>query len=203
LWINTWLHWLRQPAQRWLVTPVAVFLFTRLFIVCIALLTTTNLPDNLGEDVYQDDPWMYEGFPGLWMRWDTQWYVEIAQDGYWYNPGSLSPVSWFPVYPILMRTFSPVFGNPLVAGLVISNLAFLLALIFLYRLVVEDTHNHKLAARTLFYIAAFPTALFFSAVYTESIFLLLLDQKSFHGYKRANLVRALVKSKHQSIVACC
>ncbi|MEO0597264.1 MAG: hypothetical protein AAF126_14235, partial [Chloroflexota bacterium] len=45
------------------------------------------------------------------------------------------------------------------------------ALIFLYRLTAFE-FDDETAGRTVFYIAAFPTAFFFSAVYTESTFLL-------------------------------
>jgi hypothetical protein len=46
------------------------------------------------------------------------------------------------------------------------------ALIFLYRLALLDLEDEAAAQRTLFYIALFPTAFFFSAVYSESTFLL-------------------------------
>ena len=59
-----------------------------------------------------------------------------------------------------------------VVGVVLSNVAFLLALIVLYRLVRID-YGDAVAARTTWLVALFPTAFFFSTTYTEALFLLL------------------------------
>src|SRR5262249_20931745 len=64
-------------------------------------------------------------------------------------------------------------GNIYLAGVLISHVAFLIALIFLY-LLARDEFDHPTAARTVLYLAAAPAAVFFSAVYTESLFLLLV-----------------------------
>ena len=60
-----------------------------------------------------------------------------------------------------------------VVGYLLSNLAFAVALILLYRLVCID-FDREVARRTLWALALFPTALFFTAVYTESLFLVLV-----------------------------
>ena len=56
--------------------------------------------------------------------------------------------------------------------MLISNLCFLAALVVLYRLVELD-FSAPVARRTVLYLALFPTAYYFSAVYSESLFLLL------------------------------
>jgi hypothetical protein len=82
-----------------------------------------------------------------------------------------------------MRLAAPLMGGNLVlAGFVLSNLFLLGALIFLYQLAQLEMaesigtparQGREAAQRTLFYLALFPTAFFLSAVYTESLFLLL------------------------------
>ena len=57
-------------------------------------------------------------------------------------------------------------------GVLISNVAFLGALALLYQLVQLD-FSRAVARRTLLYLALFPTAFYFSAVYSESLFLLV------------------------------
>src|SRR3989337_3968419 len=46
------------------------------------------------------------------------------------------------------------------------------AFYFLYRLVELD-HDREVARRSVFYLAIFPTSLFFQSIYSESLFLLL------------------------------
>jgi len=55
---------------------------------------------------------------------------------------------------------------------VISNAASFFALLYLYKL-VEHQYNRHVAQRAVFYVSIFPTAIFFSAVYSESLFLAL------------------------------
>ena len=109
---------------------------------------------------------------GVWQRWDTLWYTLIAHRGY-----SLEDTSIFapPLYPWLMRTFGDLLGGSetatLLAGLLVSNVACLVFLVYLYRLVEMETET-KLACRTVVYWALFPTAFFLWAAYAESLLLL-------------------------------
>jgi hypothetical protein len=64
-------------------------------------------------------------------------------------------------------------GNFVLAGFLLSNIYLFLALVFLYRLAALELGDRGGAARTVLYLAFFPTAFFLSAVYTESLFLLL------------------------------
>jgi Gpi18-like mannosyltransferase len=56
--------------------------------------------------------------------------------------------------------------------MIVSNICFFGALIFLYQLAKLESDNHRTSERSLYYIALFPTAFIFMAVYTESVFLL-------------------------------
>ncbi len=103
-----------------------------------------------------------------WNRWDTAHYTHIATMGY-YNIVSMA---FFPLYPLLERTVMFATGSPFTAGLIISNLTGLIMFIVLYRLVERDFGGNR-AFYTLFYLAIFPTAFFFSAAYSESLFLCL------------------------------
>jgi hypothetical protein len=104
-----------------------------------------------------------------WQRWDTLHFQAIAERGYRaYNSSLFTPF----LYPFLIRVVATVIGgDTLIAGLIISNLAFLAALIFLYRLVDLEL-DHEVAQLSILYLAFFPTALFFFAAYSESLFLL-------------------------------
>lgn len=107
---------------------------------------------------------------GVWQRWDGQWYLKIATLGY--NPYDGS-YAFFPLYPSLIRAISTLSSvSPLVAGIAISNLAYLVGLIYLFRL-TRSEFGPSVASRTILYLAVFPTAFYFFAVYTEALFFAL------------------------------
>jgi hypothetical protein len=102
-------------------------------------------------------------------RWDSVWYLAIAHGGYDHQ---LARTEFFPLYPLLMRWLAVVVGTELVAGILISCLAFAVALVLLYRLAALELGGD--AARACVLLLAFsPMAWAFSAVYTESLFLAL------------------------------
>lgn len=107
-----------------------------------------------------------------WMRWDVQWFVGIAQHGYSFHLGNYSATAFFPLYPLLIRAVSASGLDAGLAGALIANLAFLGALYYVQRLVRLDWPG-TVAARTLWLLALFPTALVFFIPYTESLYLLL------------------------------
>jgi hypothetical protein len=104
-------------------------------------------------------------------RWDSVWFLTIAHDGY--GTASDHPqAAFYPLYPLLMRVLGWVVGSPLLAGILISLACFLVALALLHRLAVLELGERD-ARGTVLLVAFFPSALFFSAVYSESLFLLV------------------------------
>ncbi|WP_334111187.1 hypothetical protein [Thermodesulfitimonas autotrophica] len=103
-----------------------------------------------------------------WTTYDSQWYLEIAARGY-----RELTAPFFPLYPLWLKICGHTDVTRALAGVIISNLAFLLALYFLRRLTQEDYDTPT--ARAVVWVAAFyPTAAVFGAVYTEALFLLFL-----------------------------
>jgi hypothetical protein len=103
-------------------------------------------------------------------NWDGFWYSLIASYGYGVYDAS---AAFWPLYPLLLRLGSQLteWSIPTV-GVLISNAAFLVALVILYWLVRLD-YSEGIARRTVWLTTLFPTAFFFSAVYTEALFLLV------------------------------
>jgi Mannosyltransferase (PIG-V) len=107
-------------------------------------------------------------FSDIWARWDSDFFLRIAQHGY-----NDSSAAFAPLYPGLVAVLGRVFfGHYIVAGLVVSLLCCLGAFLLLYRL-AEDRLGADGAARSVLYLAIFPMAIFLQAVYSESLFLLL------------------------------
>ena len=121
-------------------------------------------------------------------RWDSVWYLRIADSGYGGTaslrpgqsprlaPSSAPRAAFFPLYPLLVRAIATPFGASegalLVAAYAVSLAAFLGALVLLYRL-TELELGRRLARPTLLLLALFPAAVYFGAPYSESLFLLL------------------------------
>jgi hypothetical protein len=107
-------------------------------------------------------------FTDIWARWDSDFFLRIAQHGY-----NDSSAAFAPLYPALIAVLGRVFfGHYIVAGLVVSLLCCLGSFLLLYRL-AEGRLGADGAARSVLYLAVFPMALFLQAVYSESLFLLL------------------------------
>ena len=103
--------------------------------------------------------------------WDVPFYVQIAQQGYKVAGVEHPSVVFFPLLPLLMRLVAPLVGEYVVAGLLITNGALLLATLLLYQL-VENEWGAEIAKRSVWYLLIFPTSFYGSTVYTESLFLL-------------------------------
>jgi hypothetical protein len=97
--------------------------------------------------------------------------------GYLNPPDNVSP-AFFPLYPLLMRSFAELFGGPIsiedlsVWGPLISLLFLPLAFYFIYQIALEGW-GERVARGTLLVLAFFPTTFFLNAAYTESVFLAL------------------------------
>jgi hypothetical protein len=119
-------------------------------------------------------------------RWDSAWYLVIAHFGYRPDFGAFtaSRTAFFPLYPLLLRAGAWLGAPLVVAGVLISLLAFALALYGIHRLATLELartarspaarERVPQAARLAVALTAFaPMAVYFSALYTESLFMAL------------------------------
>jgi hypothetical protein len=125
----------------------------------------------------------------LLARWDTAFYYAIATKGYDWSASSVfrhQNVAFYPLYPLLMRWGGVVLGGrPLLAGLIVSLASFAGAVALLYRLAVLEVGERD-AWPVILLFAAYPFALFYSTVYTESLFL-LATVGAFYAMRRGHL----------------
>lgn len=123
----------------------------------------------------------------LQARWDTQWYFGIATGGYRVlsnNPRDQQNIVFFPAYPMLMRLAGRLLGGTspsfVLGGTLVSFAAFFWGLIYLFRLARELLGDVQEARYAVWLVAAYPFAWFYSAIYTESLFLLGAAGAFFH-----------------------
>src|SRR4051794_16992430 len=100
--------------------------------------------------------------------WDAGHYVGLALHGY----DQPLRAAFFPLYPLLARAVTAPLDSPIAGALAISLASFAVALYLLHRLVALEA-GERYARGALWVVALFPTAFFYSAIYTESLFLAL------------------------------
>lgn len=103
---------------------------------------------------------------------DANSYLGIAENWYVTEGDPRFHIVFFPLYPIAIKIFQLAFQNYFVSALVVSNLCAYGAAIFLYELAALDMPSQR-ALRTVKYLFLLPSAIFFAAPMTESLFLLL------------------------------
>jgi len=184
------LAWRRELGTPSVVLSARMLLITRVPVLLAGFAATliVGLPASGIRPISQDP------LRDLPARWDATWYTEIARTGYQYDP-RLGPdeqqrIVFFPLYPMLMRTLA-AFATPersamkyeeylemrqvhlAWCGLLISLVAFAGALVVVYRW-AELRGGADAAGATVVLLSTYPFAVFFSAPYTEALFLLLI-----------------------------
>ncbi|MFN2194900.1 MAG: mannosyltransferase family protein [Anaerolineales bacterium] len=131
----------------------------------------------------------------MWARWDTSWYLQIIDTGYHAASsgiGGQSNLAFFPLFPYLVKSL--VLLTPpgwrsqsltLAAGLLLTNLLLIGALIVFYRLTLKLTGNQSHARRAVWYLLIFPTSFFLSSFYSEATFLFFSLAAFYFGEKHS------------------
>ncbi|MET9249919.1 mannosyltransferase family protein [Nonomuraea sp. NPDC003709] len=106
-----------------------------------------------------------------WRQWDVVLFTTIAEHGYDGDPGKPHDPglpAFFPGLPLLMRLVHLVVPDWTAAGLLISLISGAVAMVTLARLAEMEGANGWMAVLALL---LFPTAVFLTAGYSESLFL--------------------------------
>ena len=168
-----WLHAGRRAA---LADAARALLVTRLLVLAAGLVALVTVGERPGAGTGFDPEGLTVPFGALGdalvapaARWDAVWYLTIAERGYGLDAAR---PAFFPLYPLLARGAGAVLGSTLLGGILVSLVAFGVARYLLRRL-TELELGPEAARAAVWLTAAFPAALFFSAVYSEALFLAL------------------------------
>lgn len=119
-----------------------------------------------------------------WANFDGIHYLLIAENGYTVNAG------FFPLFPFIINLASSIFGNnfpfseiQFFLALILVSFFLLCSLIVFYKLIRLD-YKTNIAILTIVFILIFPASFFFAAIYSESLFLLLLILSFYFARKR-------------------
>src|SRR5919109_1438419 len=182
----------RAGARSSMRQAVSVAIATRVIVLAtgLASVVTFGLELKPGQfRIAQSELW------NLPTRFDAGWYLAIARRGYKWDPllaehQRQQNVAFFPAFPIAMRVAGEIVTIPahlahdpnflgstgdarvLWGGTLVCIACFALASILLVRLAELRLGDREAGARAVLLLATYPFALFFSAPYSEGMFLL-------------------------------
>jgi hypothetical protein len=102
-------------------------------------------------------------------QWDARWFLQIAEHGYDEVPQT---AAFFPLYPALAHALAWLTGSTLVAGVLIS-LASGAAAAWALAEIARPLLGHRGARDAVLYLALFPPAFVFTALYSDGLFVAL------------------------------
>ncbi|KAI3890646.1 hypothetical protein MKW92_014172 [Papaver armeniacum] len=131
--------------------------------------------------------------------WDGVYFIRIAQCGYEYE----QTYAFFPLLPVFIYILSRTVFAPLVpfigyravlglSGYFINNAAFLLSAIYFYRLSVIILKDRKAAFRASILFCFNPASIFYSSIYTESLYSLFSLGGVYHLLSGGNTIAVLL-----------
>ncbi|KAJ8619518.1 hypothetical protein MRB53_028047 [Persea americana] len=131
--------------------------------------------------------------------WDGVYFVRIAECGYEYE----QTYAFLPLLPICIYALSQTVFAPLVpilgyravlglSGYVINNLAFLFAAVYFYRLSVLILKDSSAALRASVLFCFNPASIFYSSLYSESLYALFSLGGLYHLFSGANTTAVLL-----------
>jgi hypothetical protein len=104
----------------------------------------------------------------VFAHWDAGWFIRIAERGYDVEQSA----SFFPLYPLLVRGVGTVLGSTVIAGVLVSLVAAGLAAIAVFK-IAQHLMGEAIASDSVLFLALFPFAFVFTAVYSDALFLAL------------------------------
>jgi len=159
-------------ARQWWLQVALISVAGLIFVHLCGLIGTEVLAPARGwsegaqavEGIGQADSW-----EGRFARWDSGYYLQIAQTGY--SPDGAER-SFPPLYSLVSAAVSRILSLPLLwAGLLVSAGCYVAANMFLYSWVLID-YRPQIARWAVVWLCAFPMSFFFTAFYAEPLLLL-------------------------------
>ena len=153
-----------------LIALLGLFAGSRLLLLWISQIALVCIPKG---PLYAPSA----SFIGRFIVWDSIWYLQVIDEGYKFSPASpaLSNIAFSPLYPFLVWIVKHMgFYDSAIAGYLVSNAAFLIAAVLLWKLAVEEFGNTEIADRAVVLLVFWPGSFWFSMIYAESLFLALL-----------------------------
>ena len=173
-----------------LLSVLPAFILSKLLVLLAWLLSKTFL------GIF--NPANGERFDRGLMAWDGDWYASIATNGY--DNVLLEGIRFFPGYVLVARFFDYFIpGSTAVSLIIVANIASLIALLGIKKLVLIETENERLSKRAVWILSVFPSSFVLTWAYAESLFL-SLSIFCFLALRREQWLRVIFCSFAASLV---
>uniref|UniRef100_A0A0K0G293 GPI mannosyltransferase 2 n=1 Tax=Strongyloides venezuelensis TaxID=75913 RepID=A0A0K0G293_STRVS len=148
-----------------------------------------NINDNcfLSKTIFQ----LLKGY----SRWDGQHFMNIAKNGYKWE----STLAFQPLYPTIVSLFSRLVpfvsedAGILLVGVIFSNICFIMTGILLHYIISHifliNSYTRKIA---IIIFAYNPSSIFFSSIYTESLYSFLTFFGIYYLYMEQQLYKSVI-----------
>ncbi|HEX2346392.1 MAG TPA: mannosyltransferase family protein [Gaiellaceae bacterium] len=123
----------------------------------------------------------------VFAQWDSGWFIRIADRGYDVEQSA----SFFPLYPLLVRGVGTVLGSTVIAGVLVSLVAAGIAAIAVFK-IAQRLVGDEVASDSVLFLALFPFAFVFTAVYSDALFLALASWSLLAGLRQQAIPAALL-----------
>jgi hypothetical protein len=141
--------------------------------------------------------WIYLGaegnflatLPALWQRSDANHYVSIARNWYVNTGEDRVFLVFLPLYPIIIKLFSYIFGSAVLSGILVSLLSYAAACVLFYEVALLIGQDEDTAYHAVRYAVFFPASFFVNGAFSEGLFL-LLSALFFHYLLRKKWIAA-------------
>jgi Gpi18-like mannosyltransferase len=150
--------------RRWLRDSVLACLGIKCFLLLLGVVVNEIRLDKPFPDL--------DKVLGVWVKWDSRHYFDIADHGYG-PPGESITLAFPPLLPVLIREASRITGSLMSGGLLVSTILSFLPGLLLFQLARCDLGEEN-AFRAMLILLLFPTGFFLHIVYTEGLFLSLV-----------------------------
>ena len=169
---------MRLEGSKFILTSFILWRIALFLIVFLGIALFPLQKDFLGGGLtnYVQNPYFWS-----FLNFDGEHYAAIAHLGY-------QPLTYFffPLLPILTRLIAFLVSSEFItiarSGLLVSNLAFLIGLFGLWKLIRLD-YKENIAKMTLLLLILFPTSFYFGAFYTEGLVFALIIWSFFFARK--------------------
>ncbi|XP_050459036.1 GPI mannosyltransferase 2 [Cataglyphis hispanica] len=161
-------------------------IISRIAILILQIIFNASIPDHRA-DAFKRPLNSAEKMGSLWdeiiyflfngfTRWDGEYFLHIAKYGYTYE----NTIAFYPLYPALIRIVAfilskifPALNSQsiiIVAAMLINFVCFVKSALILYDLTIHIFQDTVIAYKAAIFYCINPASIFFSAVYSESIF---------------------------------
>lgn len=161
-------------------------IISRIAILILQIIFNASIPDHRA-DAFKRPLNSAEKMGSLWdkiiyflfngfTRWDGEYFLHIAKYGYTYE----NTIAFYPLYPTLIRIIAfilskifPALNSQsiiIVAAMLINFVCFVKSALILYDLTVHIFQDTVTAYKAAILYCINPASIFFSAVYSESMF---------------------------------